>query len=50
MTKGNVSKAAKYAGYYRADFYKLFQKYDLDPKNYRGTKKVVKTEHISIKD
>ena len=43
MTRGNISQAAKYAGYYRADFYKLFQKYGLDPKNYRGTKKAVKT-------
>ncbi len=50
ITKGNVSKAAKSAGYYRADFYKLFQKYDLDPKNYRGAKKVIKTEDISAED
>jgi two-component system response regulator GlrR len=50
ITKGNVSKAANYAGYYRADFYKLFQKYGLDPKNYRGAKKVIKTEDISAED
>ncbi|WP_456434445.1 sigma-54-dependent transcriptional regulator [Thermosulfuriphilus sp.] len=35
LTKGNVSRAARLAGYYRADFYKLFQKYGLDPKKYR---------------
>ena len=49
ITKGNVSKAAESAGYYRADFYKLFQKYGLNPKDYRGTKKVIKTEDISAK-
>ncbi|MEA1866873.1 MAG: sigma-54 dependent transcriptional regulator [Thermodesulfobacteriota bacterium] len=47
ITKGNVSRAAKSAGYYRADFYKLFQKYGMNPKNYCGTKKAVKTEDIS---
>ncbi len=44
-TKGNVSQAAQIAGYYRADFYKLFQKYDLDPKTFKtppGTKKTQK--------
>jgi two-component system, NtrC family, response regulator GlrR len=50
ITKGNVSEAAKSAGYYRADFYKLFQKYGLDPKNYRGAKKVMKTEDISAEN
>jgi two-component system response regulator GlrR len=50
ITKGNVSKAAKSAGYYRADFYKLFQKYGLDPKNYHGAKKVMKTEDISAEN
>jgi two-component system response regulator GlrR len=50
ITKGNVSKAAESAGYYRADFYKLFQKYGLDPKNYRGTKKVMKTKDISVEN
>ena len=34
-TKGNVSRAAQIAGYYRADFYKLFQKYDIDPKSFK---------------
>lgn len=46
ITKGNVSKAADSAGYYRADFYKLFQKYGLDPKDYRSNKKDVKTDNI----
>jgi len=43
ITKGNISQAAKYAGYYRADFYKLFKKYDLDPDDYRVSKNTVKT-------
>ncbi len=46
-TKGNVSQAAQIAGYYRADFYKLFQKYDLDPKAFKpanGKKKKTKAD------
>jgi len=35
VTRGNVSKAAKLAGYYRADFYKLFQKYGFNPSDYK---------------
>jgi two-component system response regulator GlrR len=42
LTKGNISLAARRAGYYRADFYKLFQKYDLDPKKYRYSGRVEK--------
>ncbi|NIA08501.1 MAG: response regulator [Nitrospiraceae bacterium] len=50
ITKGNISQAAKYAGYYRADFYKLFKKYGLDPKDYRISKNTVKTNDISVVD
>ncbi len=35
VTRGNISKAAKLAGYYRADFYKLFQKYGFVPSDYK---------------
>ena len=35
MTKGNVSRAAEMAGKYRADFYNLMKKYDLDPKEFK---------------
>ena len=34
-TNGNVSKAAKLAGKYRADLYDIFKKHDLDPSKYR---------------
>jgi two-component system response regulator GlrR len=35
LTGGNVSKAAKLAGKYRADLYELLKKHELDPKNFR---------------
>ncbi len=47
FTQGNVSQAAKLAGYYRADFYKLFQKYGMNPKSYKKGPKVVKTEDLA---
>ncbi len=50
ITKGNISQAAKYAGYYRADFYKLFKKYGLDPNDYRNASNTVKTKDISLTD
>jgi len=34
-TRGNVSRAASVAGRYRAEFYKLLRKYDLDPDAFR---------------
>lgn len=36
ITRGNVSQAARLAGYYRADFYKLFQKHGITPRDYKG--------------
>ena len=33
---GNVAKTAKDAGKYRADFYNLMKKYDIDPDEFRG--------------
>ncbi|MBE0427541.1 MAG: sigma-54-dependent Fis family transcriptional regulator [Nitrospirae bacterium] len=39
LTKGNVSKAAKLAGKYRADFYNLLKKYGIMPENFKNYKK-----------
>ncbi len=35
LTRGNISRAAKLAGKYRADFYDLLKKYDLNPQDFR---------------
>lgn len=35
LTKGNVSMAAQLAGKYRADFYNLLKKYNLDPEDFK---------------
>ncbi|MBW2108719.1 MAG: sigma-54-dependent Fis family transcriptional regulator [Deltaproteobacteria bacterium] len=35
LTQGNVTKAAKLAGKYRADLYDLLKKYDVDPGDFR---------------
>jgi len=35
-TEGNVTKASKIAGKYRADFYNLLKKYQLDPKDFKA--------------
>jgi two-component system response regulator GlrR len=35
ITRGNISQAAKLAGKYRADFYTLLKKHQLDPTNFR---------------
>jgi two-component system response regulator GlrR len=32
LTEGNVTRAAELAGRYRADFYNLLKKYDIDKK------------------
>jgi two-component system response regulator GlrR len=37
LTSGNVTEAAKLAGKYRADFYELLRKYQLDPARYRNS-------------
>ncbi len=47
LTQGNISQAARLAGYYRADFYKLFQKYQMDPKEYKVRKRVISTEDLA---
>ena len=35
LTQGNISRAAKLAGKYRADFYDLLKKYNLNPEDFR---------------
>jgi two-component system response regulator GlrR len=35
LTHGNISRAATLAGKYRADFYDLLKKYDLNPEDFR---------------
>ncbi|MDA8101234.1 MAG: sigma-54 dependent transcriptional regulator [Nitrospiraceae bacterium] len=35
LTKGNVTNAAEMAGKYRADFYNLLKKYDLNPADFK---------------
>ena len=35
LTQGNISRAAKLAGKYRADFYDLLKKYKLNPEDFR---------------
>jgi two-component system response regulator GlrR len=42
MTQGNVSKAAKLAGKYRADLYDLLKKHNLDPADFRVEKNKVR--------
>ena len=36
LTRGNISRAAKLAGKYRADFYDLLKKHDLSPQDFRS--------------
>lgn len=45
-TRGNVSMAAKHAGYYRADFYKLLQKHGLDPDTFRKKSRKISTREL----
>ena len=46
-TRGNISKAAQEAGYYRADFYKLFKKYGIDPKKYKNAAKIIEPKKMT---
>jgi two-component system, NtrC family, response regulator GlrR len=43
-TGGNVSRAASVAGRYRAEFYKLLRKYDLDPEAFRNESAITGTQ------
>jgi two-component system response regulator GlrR len=36
LTGGNISRAAQFAGRYRADFYKMLKKYGLHPSSGKG--------------
>ena len=36
LTGGNISRAAQFAGRYRADFYKMLRKYGLHPSTTKG--------------
>jgi two-component system response regulator GlrR len=36
LTGGNISRAAQFAGRYRADFYKMLKKYGLHPSTTKG--------------
>ncbi|MGQ0812514.1 MAG: sigma-54 dependent transcriptional regulator, partial [Nitrospiraceae bacterium] len=40
MTGGNISRAAQFAGRYRADFYKMLRKYGLHPSGTKGKSEV----------
>lgn len=37
ITKGNISRASEMAGKYRADFYSLLKKYNLNPEDFKKT-------------
>ena len=37
MTRGNISRAATLAGLYRAEFYRLLRKYDMDSGVFKET-------------
>ena len=47
LTKGNISLAAKHAGYYRADFYKLLERHGLDAASFRKKARKIKPEELS---
>jgi two-component system response regulator GlrR len=40
LTGGNISRAAQFAGRYRADFYKMLKKYGLHPANTKSKPEV----------
>jgi two-component system response regulator GlrR len=40
LTGGNISRAAQFAGRYRADFYKMLKKYGLHPANTKNKREV----------
>ncbi len=47
MTKGNISLAAKHAGYYRADFYKLLERHGLEAEDFRKKPRKISTAELS---
>ncbi|HEX2055556.1 MAG TPA: sigma-54 dependent transcriptional regulator [Nitrospiraceae bacterium] len=50
MTGGNISRAAQFAGRYRADFYKMLKKYGLHPSSLRGRSDADMGEEITETD
>jgi len=46
FTKGNISAAAKLAGYYRADLYKLIEKHGLEPAEFRKKGRKISTAEL----
>ncbi|NPA95231.1 MAG: sigma-54-dependent Fis family transcriptional regulator [Thermodesulfobacteria bacterium] len=47
ITKGNISLAAKHAGYYRADFYKLLERHELEAESFRKKPRKISTSELS---
>jgi len=47
FTRGNISAAAKLAGYYRADLYKLIEKHGLNPDEFRKKGRKISTVELS---
>lgn len=37
LTRGNISRASELAGKYRADFYSLLKKYNINPEDFKQT-------------
>jgi two-component system response regulator GlrR len=50
MTGGNISRAAQFAGRYRADFYKMLKKYGLHPSSSRTRPETDMGEEFSESD
>lgn len=50
MTGGNISRAAQFAGRYRADFYKMLKKYGLHPSMLKGPASVEKAEVEAVEE
>lgn len=50
MTGGNISRAAQFAGRYRADFYKMLKKYGLHPSMLKGQAAVQQAELEEVEE
>ena len=50
MTGGNISRAAQFAGRYRADFYKMLKKYGLHPSMLKGPTQVEQAELEEVEE
>ena len=50
MTGGNISRAAQFAGRYRADFYKMLKKYGLHPSMLKGPSHVEQAELEEVEE